>query len=118
MKSLKKFSAFVIAGALCLALASCGHLVPSGNLEDNPATGSGKANFTIVVPKNGVEGVGNNFMVEGDTANANKGYIKSPEALLNLFKSKVPSGFTVTMKDGQALVETDSTKPYTVVVHQ
>ena len=26
--------------------------------------------------------------------------------------------FTVTMKDGQALVETDSTKPYTVVVHQ
>lgn len=108
MKSFKKFSAFVIAGALCLALASCGHLVPSGNLEVNPATGSGKANFTIVVPKNGVEGVGNNFMVEGDTANANKGYIKSPEALLNLFKSKVPSGFTVTMKEQTKMEEVEN----------
>ena len=33
-------------------------------------------------------------------------------------KGNVAATFTVTMKDGQAQVETDSTKPYTVVVHQ
>ena len=33
-------------------------------------------------------------------------------------KGSVAATFTVTMKDGQAQVETDSTKPYTVVVHQ
>ena len=33
-------------------------------------------------------------------------------------KVYVAATFTVTMKDGQAQVETDSTKPYTVVVHQ
>ena len=32
-------------------------------------------------------------------------------------KGNVAATFTVTMKDGQAQVETDSTKPYTVVVH-
>ena len=108
MKRLKKLAAIVSAGVLCLALASCGHLVPSANLEVNPANGSGKANFTISVPKNGVEGVGNNFMVEGDTENANKGYIKSPEALLTLFKSKVPSGFTVTMKEQTKMEEVEN----------
>ena len=33
-------------------------------------------------------------------------------------KGNVAATFTVTMKDGQAQVETDSTKPYTVDVHQ
>ena len=33
-------------------------------------------------------------------------------------KGNVAATFTVTMKDGQAQVETDSTKPDTVVVHQ
>ncbi len=40
--------------------------------------------------------------------------LKSPDTKGNV----VAATFTVTMKDGQAQVETDSTKPYTVVVHQ
>lgn len=100
MKHLKKLGVLAMAVVLCISLASCGGVVPSSYLEVDPATGAGKANFTMSVPKNGAEGIGNNFVVaDGDNPNVNQGYITSADALLKLMKSKVPSGFEVTMKE-------------------
>lgn len=109
MKHLKKLAVLAMAAVLCVVLASCGGVAPSSYLEVDPATGAGKASFTMSVPKNGVDGIGNNFVVaDGDNPNVNQGYITSPDALLNLMKSKVPSGFEVTMKEETKMVDVEN----------
>lgn len=105
MKNLKKLAALALAVILCFALASCGGVVPSSYLEVDPATGAGKASFSMMVPKNGVNGIGNNFYEPNDGEPNDQGYITSPDALLTLLKSKVPSGFTVTMKEETKMAE-------------
>lgn len=92
-----------------MVLASCGGVAPSSYLEVDPATGAGKASFTMMVPKNGYDGIGNNFIEpNGDEEPKAEGYIKNPEALLNLIKSKVPAGFTVTMKEQTNMVTVET----------
>ena len=92
--------------AVCLVLAACGHGVPSGIIEFDPATGNGTATFTMVVPKNGAPDVGNNFIEpNGDDGPNNTGYIKSPDALLDLVKANVPEGFEVSMEEAVKIVE-------------
>ncbi len=109
MKAFRKLATLISAGVLCLALASCGMVVPSTNLEVDPATGAGKASFTMVVPKNGVDGVGNNYAVFDESGkNVNQGYIVSNDKLLALLKSKVPAGFTVTMKEQTKMVDVEN----------
>lgn len=109
MKHVKKLGILVMAAILCVALASCGGLAPSSYLEVDPVTGAGKASFTMMVPKNGVDDIGNNFIEpNGDEEPKAEGYIKNPNALLNLFKSKVPSGFDVTMKEQTNMVTVET----------
>ena len=108
MKHVKKLAALAMAMVLCLALASCGQLVPSSYLEIDPATGAGTAQFTMVVPKNGANDVGNNFIEpNGDSEPNETGWIKTPQALLELMKSKVPSGFEVTMEEVTNMVDVE-----------
>ena len=96
----------VVMLAVCLVLAACGHGVPSGVIEFDPETGNGTAAFTMVVPKNGAPDVGNNFIEpNGDDGPNNTGYIKSPDALLDLVKANVPEGFEVSMEEVTKLVE-------------
>lgn len=106
MKHFKKLAILAMLAVLCVVLASCGQFVPSATLEVDAATGAGTARFTMVVPKNGANDVGNNWVTpNGDSGPNETGYLTSPEAVLNLFKSKVPSGFTVTMKEQTNIVD-------------
>lgn len=109
MKHVKKLAILAMLAVLCVVLASCGKFVPSATLEVDAATGAGTARFTMVVPKNGVDDVGNNWVTpNGDSEPNETGYLTSPEAVLNLFKSKVPSGFTVTMEEQTNFVDVTS----------
>lgn len=102
----KNLAILVAMLVLCLALAACGHAVPSGTIEMDPETGEGTAVFTMVVPKNGAPDVGNNFIEpNGNDAPNNAGYIKSPQALLDLIKANVPEGFEVTMEEVTKMVD-------------
>lgn len=105
MRRFKKWVVLTMVVVFALTLAACKAGVPSYDLQIDPATGKGTANFTIRIPKNDVPEVGNNFDKEGEA-----GYIKSPEALLELFKKAVPSGFDATMKDEPKMVENEDGK--------
>lgn len=102
MKKMKKVLVILLAMVMVFSLAACKAGVPNYELQIDPATGEGTANFTIRVPKNDAPEVGNNFDKEGE-----QGYIKSPDALLALFQDAVPSGFDVTMKDEEKIVTND-----------
>lgn len=105
MKTSRKILILAVIAALCLALAACGHAVPSGIVEMDPETGAGTASFTMVVPKNGAPDVGNNFVEpNGDDGPNNTGYITSPDALLTLMQNNVPEGFTVTVEEVTKMV--------------
>lgn len=106
MKTSRKILILAVIAAICLALAACGHAVPSGIVEMDPDTGAGTASFTMVVPKNGAPDVGNNFVEpNGDDGPNNTGYISNPDALLTLMQSNVPEGFTVTMEEVKKMVD-------------
>jgi hypothetical protein len=102
MKKMKKVFVILLAMVMVFSLAACKAGVPNYELQIDPATGEGTANFTIRVPKNDAPEVGNNFDKEEE-----KGYIKSADALLTLFQDAVPSGFDVTMKDEENIVTND-----------
>ncbi|HZK34426.1 MAG TPA: NPXTG-anchored protein [Bacillota bacterium] len=106
----KKLSVALMALVLVLVLAACKGGIPSYDLEIDPKTGAGTASYTIRVAKNDAPEVGNNF--DKPENPEDPGYIKSPEALLDLFKGKVPAGYTVTMKDEPNMVENDEGKEF------
>lgn len=106
MTTSKKVAALVLAIFLCIALAACGNVTPSGRLEMDSTTGAGTATFTMVVPKNGAPNVGNNFVEpNGDDEPNDTAYITSPDALLRLVQENVPEGFTVTVEEQIKMVE-------------
>lgn len=115
MKNLKKAIAAILLGAVVLMFASCGSLVPSVVITVDPETGSGTASFTVNVPKNAVEGVGNNFAVfDEENNNTNQGYITSAEKVLELAKASVPEGFDVTMTEDVKMVVGEDEEEYDV----
>lgn len=106
MKKGKKFMAVVLMAALCLVMTACGHAVPSAELTVDSATGTGTASFTMVIPKNGVPDVGNNFIEpNGDDGPNETAYIKDPEALLELARNNLPEDFTIVMEEQTKMVE-------------
>lgn len=107
MKRIKILGILAMFIVVCVTLASCGQFVPTATLEVN-TDGSGTATFVMVVPKNGADDVGNNWVTpNGDSEPNNTGYLTSPDAILNLFKSKLPSGFTITMKEQTNFVDVE-----------
>ena len=104
MKKAKKVVGLIMVVALALiSLTACKAGVPNYDLTFDPVTQEGTANFTVRIPKNDVPEVGNNFDKTNEV-----GYIKSPEALLELFKSSVPNGYEVTLTDEPKMVTNDN----------
>jgi LPXTG-motif cell wall-anchored protein len=104
VKKAKKIVVLILVVVLALiSLTACKAGVPNYDLTFDPVTQEGTANFTVRIPKNDVPEVGNNFDKKDEA-----GYIKSPEALLKLFKNSVPKGYEVTLKDEPNMVTNDN----------